>query len=205
MSKIKRIFIVAFATLIVIPGLPRLTQAQMGIGASYEVRNEVPENGFGVRLEKGIFNFLPVVDLGIRAHFSNFSAENQININEGDLNGLTYSRNVQDYDYGLTAVGGVNVGLFKPYVGLGLGSNTIKIQRDNFSESIPVTDESSESKVYWNALFGAEISALPVLKPFVEYRYTDVGKGFFRDLEEQGVPSPASSNGRWIFGVLLTF
>ncbi len=97
------------------------------------------------------------------------------------------------------------MGLVKPYVGLGLGSNTVKIQRDDIPESGPIADETSENKLYWNALLGVEISALPVLKPFVEYRYTDVDKGFFRDLQEHGVPRPSASNGRWIFGVLLTF
>ncbi|MDZ7695011.1 MAG: hypothetical protein U5K69_28490 [Balneolaceae bacterium] len=37
-------------------------QAQWGIGASYEVRDEEPQNGFGVRIERGYsVQQLPIV------------------------------------------------------------------------------------------------------------------------------------------------
>ena len=52
------------------------TLAQFEIGASYELREEDPKNGFGIRIQKGILSQLPIVNLGIRLHGSYFSEEN---------------------------------------------------------------------------------------------------------------------------------
>lgn len=178
---------------------PNITIAQWGIGGSYEIRDREPENGFGVRLERGILQKLPIVDLGLRAHFSYFSDENQVD--PQDPNQSTFSQEITDYDIGVTALAGVNIGLLKPYVGIGLGSNTINLDVSN--DAPDGFSDNEESKIYWNALIGAELSPLPVLKPFVEYRYSDVGEDFFKNAQSQNVRE--SYNGRIIFGVLLSF
>lgn len=189
--------LLALAGLLLIGTLaPRLTYAQWGIGASYEIRNEEPKNGFGLRLERSILQQLPIVDLGVRAHFSYFNEENQIDP-QGES---SYGEEITDYDFGITALGGVSVGLLKPYVGLGLGSNSVKVDYNNAPSGF---EGDSESQIYWNALIGAELSATPIIKPFVEYRYTDVGDSFFTDVESGNIPE--SSNGRIAFGVLLNF
>ena len=204
MNKWKQILIVLVAALLVYPFVPSTAEAQWGVGASYEIRNEAPKHGFGVRIEKSIFNMIPLVDLGIRAHFSNFSEKNQLNYQYQTLS-YSYSRTVQDYDYGLTAIGGVSLGLLKPYVGLGLGSNTVNIKRSDLPQTSPLEQSATQSKIFWNALLGAQVNLLPLLHPFVEYRYTNVGKSFFQNLEQQGIPKPSSSNGRLILGVLVRF
>lgn len=178
---------------------PNITIAQWGIGGSYEIRDREPENGFGVRLERGILQKFPIVDLGLRAHFSYFSDENQVD--PQDPNQSTFSQEITDYDIGVTALAGVNIGLLKPYVGIGLGSNTINLDVSN--DAPDGFSDNEESKIYWNALIGAELSPLPVLKPFVEYRYSDVGEDFFKNAQSQNVRE--SYNGRIIFGVLLSF
>lgn len=189
--------LLALAGLLLIGTLaPGLTHAQWGAGASYEIRDEEPKNGFGLRLERSILQQLPIVDLGVRAHFSYFNEENQI-----DPGGeSSYGEEITDYDFGITALGGVSVGLLKPYVGLGLGSNSVKV---DYNDAPSGFEDDSESQIYWNALIGAELSATPVIKPFVEYRYTDVGDSFFTDVESVNIPE--SSNGRIVFGVLLNF
>lgn len=176
---------------------PNITRAQWGIGGSYEIRDREPENGFGVRLERGILQKFPI--LGLRAHFSYFSDENQVD--PQDPNQSTFSQEITDYDIGVTALAGVNIGLLKPYVGIGLGSNTINLDVSN--DAPDGFSDNEESKIYWNALIGAELSPLPVLKPFVEYRYSDVGEDFFKNAQSQNVRE--SYNGRIIFGVLLSF
>lgn len=201
MKKIKSVLVVLSGVLLISTLAPQQAEAQFGIGASYEIRDEDPQNGFGVRIEKGILNKLPVVNLALRAHFSNFSEENQVNL--GNQSG-TYSREIQDYDFGVAAIGGVNIGLLKPYVGVGLGSNTVDIQRSEV-ENIDLPENNNDSKIYWNALVGAEISPIPLLKPFVEYRYTSVGEDFFKDAQNQNIEEISSKNGRIIFGVLLRF
>lgn len=171
--------------------IPQMSFAQWSIGASYEIRQEDPTNGFGVRLERQILKPIPIVDLGLRAHFSYFSEENNIS-----SNGATYSQKLENYDFGLAAIGGVSVGLVKPYVGLGLGSTTFDLSTEDFPDSGPQQEpDDSESKVFWNALVGAEVKPIPLLTPFVEYRFQQVDEPEF---------APGST-GRLIFGLSLSF
>ncbi|MDX1586347.1 MAG: porin family protein, partial [Balneolaceae bacterium] len=139
------------ACMIVLAGLlvvPQQASAQWSIGASYEMRQEVPENGFGVRIERSILNPVPIVDLALRAHFSYFSEENGVT-----ESGASFGE-IQNYDFGLAAIGGVSLGLLKPYVGLGLGSNTFDVSGGDFQ----TVSNTSESALFWNALVGAEVS-----------------------------------------------
>lgn len=168
---------------------PEITKAQWSIGASYEIRQEDPTNGFGARIERQILKPIPIVDLGLRAHFSFFNEEN--NISEG---GVSYSADVTNFDYGLAATGGVSLGLLKPYVGLGLGATTFDLS----TEDRPNGDlDTSDSSVFWNTFVGAELSVTPILKPFVEYR--------FQQTDEPNFATEFDSNGRMIFGLSLAF
>jgi opacity protein-like surface antigen len=179
--------IVAF--LFIIPlAIPHTADAQWGVGASYELRDEDPQNGFGLRLERSILNSLPVVDVGLRAHFSYFSEENQIS--DG---GVTYDQNINDYDLGIAAYGGISLGLVKPYVGLGLGSETWDVSYEDRPTGGP--NEESDSKLQWNSFIGAQVAALPYLKPFIEYRYTGIPKA--EEMPDQ--------NERLIIGLKLEF
>lgn len=171
--------------------VPQKSLAQWDIGASYEIRNQEPKNGFGVRIERGILEKLPVLQLGIRGHFSYFNDQNAFNPQSGP----SYSREITSYDYGLAAVGGASIGLLTPYVGLGLGSNTTEVNAAN----VAVSGEGSENYVYWNGFVGAKVSPIPVIKPFVEYRLqsTQEYEDFSNDIDP--------SDGRLIFGVSLSF
>lgn len=179
----KKSVLALFGVLMLATLTPDLAKAQWSIGASYEIRQEDPKNGFGGRIERKILKGLPIVDLGLRAHFSYFSDENGLTEDN-----VSYGK-IENYDFGLAAIGGVSLGLLRPYVGLGLGSETFDIESDDFQ------NVDSESKVYWNALVGAELSPIPVLKPFVEYRFQSVDEPEF---------APGSS-GRMIFGISLAF
>lgn len=133
--------------------------AQFAIGASYEIRDEMPENGFGLRVEKGLLPNMPVLDLNLRGHFSYFNETNSLS-----MEGVSFSRDVDVYDFGLAAVIGVNIGIVKPFVGAGIG-------RDRFKQSTEATGLSyKEANFYWNAFGGAEVSILPFINPFLEYR-----------------------------------
>lgn len=138
-------------------------QAQWAVGASYEIRDEDPENGFGFRLERSFLQGVPLFDLGVRAHFSYFNDENSITRND-----ITFSRTIDVYDYGLAVLGGVKLGIVKPYVGLGIGNQQFKFETD--------IDEFDfdESSFYWNGFGGAEFTLLPVLSPFIEYRIANL-------------------------------
>lgn len=165
--------------------VPHQAAAQWSFGASYEMREEAPENGFGVRIEREIFRPIPIIDIGLRAHFSYFNEENEFSVG-GD--GPTATREIEYFDYGLAATGGVSLGILKPYVGLGIGSNTFDVE-----------DGDSESNFFWNTFIGAQLTPIPRLKPFIEYRlqptdeFEDVGEDF------------DSSDGRLIIGLSLSF
>ncbi len=182
-----RKIILAFATFaLLLSAAPQTASAQWSLGASYEIRNEDPKNGLGVRLERAILQKLPLVNLGIRAHFSYFN-------DDISYENRTYSTEITNYDYGLAAVGGVTVGPISPYVGLGLGSSTMDV---TYSDA---QNPEKDSAVYYNGFVGAKVSIIPALKPFVEYRLQDVSN------YEQELQNIQESDGRLIFGVSLSF
>jgi hypothetical protein len=167
--------------------LPQYSSAQWSIGASYEIRDEDPQNGFGVRLERGLLGKMPVFDLRIRAHFSYFSEDNYVGENQ-----ISYG-SIENYDFGLAGVAGVSVGLIKPYLGVGLGSTTVDLEAEDAAFNEP------ESKLFWNGFVGAELSPIPAIKPFVEYRLQAAQS--FEALQN----AVNQSNGRLIFGISLAF
>lgn len=167
--------------------------AQFELGASYELRDNDPESGFGIRVQRSILERVPLLDLGMRLHFSYFSEDNRVN-----RDGVSYSRDFSVYDFGAAAYGGVSLGLMQPYAGIGLGSETTDLTIEDFQGAgSNEPEEGDESNLYWNTFVGAKVTLLPVLKPFVEYRYSN---------KELSKPDLADAqNGRIIFGVLLSF
>lgn len=174
--------------------------AQWGIGVSYELRDEDPKSGFGVRVQRSILEKVPVIDINLRAHASFFSDETSIDTNPAGGFTPNVSQDFLDYDFGVGLFAGAGVGLVKPYVGLGLGSQTLRIERDVIQGAIPPiggVENEDETNLYWNVVFGAEIKPIPIVKPFIEYRYTSA------DLSSPNFAP--NNNSRIIFGVLLKF
>jgi opacity protein-like surface antigen len=168
----KKTLLTLLSALLLLPlTLTDTADAQWSIGASYEVRDEDPTNGFGVRLERGILSAVPVVDLGIRAHFSYFNETNDLS-----ENGLTFDETLQSYDFGVAATGGVSVGLVKPYVGLGIGwdNSSLEYSEDISGSGFDIRNEFEADDFYWNGFVGAEVTIIPMLSPFIEYRFTDI-------------------------------
>lgn len=173
------------------------TYAQLELGASYELREAEPENGFGIRIQKGIFEALPLVNLGLRVHASYFSEENNV---DPQNQSYSYSEDLTNYDIGVAAIGGVSVGLLEPYVGVGLGTeNYERAVKDVQNPNNAIPESGEESSLYWNVLAGAKVTVIPMLKPFVEYRYSA------SDLEKPELQDVKSKTGRIMFGVSLSF
>ena len=192
--KLKKLLL-GFATVaLLLSAVPQTSSAQWSLGASYEIRNEDPKNGFGVRLERDILQKLPIVDLGIRGHFSYFNDENEMPLGAEQ----NISTEITYYDFGLAAVGGVSAGMVAPYVGLGLGSETADL---NFRGDVNLPEgEGTDSDIYWNGFIGAKLSPVPALKPFVEYRVSSSKE--FSDLNRDAIDT---STGRFIIGLSLEF
>lgn len=193
MSYNKLTFVLGFWALLFL-AFPQQSLGQWSIGASYEIRQEDPKNGFGARIERDILQQLPLVDLSLRAHFSYFSDDNRIT-----SEGISFSQDIKTYDYGLAAIGGISVGVLAPYIGLGLGATTLDVTRDDLPIGSPFERDSKDSAFFWNGLVGAKVKLFPAIVPFAEYRLENVAdfKDELRDIED--------SNGRWVFGVSLAF
>jgi len=155
-----KILIAIGTILLIYLPLKESAHAQFGIGASYEVRDEYPTNGFGFRLEKGLMGKNHILDLSVRGHFSYFNETNNFSIGEG----VSLSRDMDVYDYGIAVLLGVRLGIVKPYAGAGIGLDRFKQTTEREQYNI------KENNFYWNAFGGAEFTLLPVISPFIEYR-----------------------------------
>lgn len=187
-------FILALAALFVaLPlAITETAQAQWGIAVAYENRNEDPQNGFGLRIERQFLSGLPLLEVGLRAHFSYFSEENRLT-----TQGVTYSSELESYDYGIAAYTGLNLAFFKPYAGLGFGSDNSKGTFDDDGQTLPIINPNfDENHLYWNIFAGVQLSPIPVIKPFIEYRFTRL-----LDAEELDY----KQNGRFAIGAKLSF
>lgn len=178
-------------------GMPQISSAQTSFGASYEIRQEAPKKGFGVRVENDIFQNFPIINLGIRAHFSYFNEENDVTREDGSTS-ISFGQEVTNYDYGLALVGDVKVGPLSPYVGLGLGASTLDVSREDLPEDSAFDDDAKDSGIYWNGFAGARIDIMGI-QPFFEYRLEDVSN------YEEELRDVKNSNGRLIFGISLEF
>jgi len=168
----KKIRLTFLTALLLLPlALTDTADAQWSIGASYEVRDEDPTNGFGVRIERGILSAVPVVDLGIRAHFSYFNETN-----DASFESVTVDQTFESYDFGIAATGGVSIGLVKPYVGLGIGwdNSSLEYSEDISGSDVDLREQFEAEDLYWNGFAGAEVKILPILSPFIEYRFTGI-------------------------------
>ncbi|CAN5211095.1 hypothetical protein BH23BAC3_BH23BAC3_11050 [soil metagenome] len=164
-------FVLLSATLFLAISLTDTAEAQWSAGVSYELRNEAPANGFGVRVDRSIFPEVTAIDIGLRAHFSYFAETNSLS-----HEGVTIERNFETFDLGVAGTGGITVGLVKPYVGLGIGLDNSSLE---FSE--PANNQTIESRFpfnkadfYWNGFLGAEVSVSPLVFPFIEYRFSQI-------------------------------
>jgi opacity protein-like surface antigen len=167
--------------------IPEHAAAQWNIGASYQVRHETPKKGFGVHIQRQVLKAIPVVYLGLRAHFSYFKSSYE----QHPTDVPSQTTDIKFYDYGLDAIGGVPLGFLKPYVGIGIGSDKYKMN-DNLVHSA-----RSESKFFFNSFVGAALTFIPLLHPFIEYRFEPSGSPkFFKDF---------NSDGRLVLGLSLVF
>jgi len=146
-------------------------ETKWSAGISYELRNEEPTNGFGIRLEKSVLPYFTMIDVGVRAHFSYFHERNSFT-----RDGITIERNFETFDLGVAGTGGVAVGLVKPYIGLGLGIDNSNLEFSNNINEIQSEDRNPYDKAdfYWNAFIGAAISITPKVNPFIEYRFSQI-------------------------------
>lgn len=131
------------------------------LGLAYEIRNEDPSTGFGIRLERDVIPPESPFRLSTRAHFSYFVES--VDVEDG---GVTVDADVTSYDFGIALVAGAELGLAKPYVGLGVGTENFEVDSDDPDSNF------DENNFYWNGFGGLELILSPAVRPFIEYRIT---------------------------------
>lgn len=166
--------------------IPAQSMAQWKLGLSYQIRDDVPKHGFGIRIERELLSKAPLIDLRLRAYFAYFNENNEITRNSIQFGSVTY------YDYGLAGLVGVSLGFFKPYIGAGIGASTLNFE-----------NKEAESVFNWSGFIGLELTPIPKINPFIEYRLQPVDEAgeLFNNVSEDIF----DSTGRWIFGVSISF
>ena len=174
-----------------------LTQASaQSLGISYENRSEEPQTGIGLHFQND-FTLVPMLlDLGVRVQGSFFSEE--YNLRNDDI---VVQTDDNSYDFGVGAITTLSVGFVAPYAGVGVGYEVF--DRESLVLDLPGTPEddvgiqsdNSDNGFYYYGTVGVGVSAVPVLRPFVEYRYRGVSSTDFMP----------SKYGIWAFGMQLRF
>ena len=188
--------------------IPLTGSAQIAIGGGFEVRSEEPTNGFNVRLEKGLKEPIPFLDLRARLQGGFFS---------GDITQeIPNSTSALEVDLGSYYVGANLIGEFKlpipvnPYAGVGVGyeSSTAEIPQATFGGVTVGGSENDTNSFYFEGTAGLKLSLIPVLKPFIEYRFVGpLGDYSFEDATNNAsnTLSDPTANNRFVFGLLLEF
>jgi hypothetical protein len=171
--------------------------AQLGIGASFERRNESPTNGFGFQLEFELFKAVPLVNIRARLHGSYFSEESDFSL-QGALQGVQLgSAKVESTDFGAAALGGVSLGLLRPYIGVGVGSENWSFRPQ--AGSSPLSIKRDDDSFYYYGVAGVAFTLIPFIKPYAEYRLASYDS--ISDARKEIGEGPS----RFHIGVTLTF
>ncbi|MGM0586985.1 MAG: hypothetical protein ACQETE_01090 [Bacteroidota bacterium] len=187
-------------------------QAQWAIGASYEMKSDVtsgePETGFGARIDKVLGLPLPLLDLRLRAHASYFSDENTLEVNQSGVQNFSYTKDITNYDFGAQLIAQLNF-IASPYAGIGIGSENYQAAlatADNTTNTGTLPDDIEDTSFYWTGTAGVSTNAIPVIKPFVEYRFKNAFEpSDLASADKEFVKGLQGQQSRVIFGILLQF
>jgi opacity protein-like surface antigen len=187
---LKKIITTSSFILILVAVTSHSAFSQIGLGVSYEIRDEEPTNGFGVHAQLSLIN-LPLVSLSARVHYSYYSEENSLS-----LNNVRYTQDITSSEFGATGIVSIGLGLFSPYAGLGIGWQNFSVKSvlsEQIADEYDVEFDGDENSAKYFGVIGAAVTPIPLLRPFIEYRYAGITK------DNLG----PSSHGTWVFGVQI--
>lgn len=183
-----RLFMVFFFCMLVEIGFTQTASAQMRIGFNYQLRNTIPKRGYGISLEPTVYRYKKLV-VDVRGFLGYFNHNGMQTLGDPTLPSDTFNRNIKYYVFGLGGVVRYKFRYFDPFVSLGIGFNSYKVTSRGY-----VTIKSS---YLYNGSVGVEIEPIPVIKPFIEYRYT---RSTVHDFQVQFF-KPNNSVGRLVVGI----
>lgn len=172
-----------------------LAEAQaQSLGISYENRSEEPENGIGIHFQNDYTIVPMLLDVGMRVQGSFYNESYNLRSGEFDVRNDDTS-----YDFGIGAIATINAGFVAPYAGVGLGyeifdrESVVLDTPGTPADVVGIQSDDSDNGFYYYGTIGVGVSAVPVLRPFVEYRYRGVTSTDFMP----------GKYGIWAFGVQL--
>jgi hypothetical protein len=195
MKKLSTILLSVFVLLI-----SQNVMAQGGIGASYEIRDDQPKEGIGLRLEKSFGDNQSLVNFGIVGHTSFFS--NTITLRNNDNgSGLIFSdTDLSTFDFGAALKVAANIPMVTPYIMGGLGFENYKIRVNSTFDGLDFPRD--ERTLMVNGTLGVQLRLINSIRPFAEVRFSQN----FKDYEfEDTFDDIKASRNRYAFGVMLQF
>jgi len=169
-----KIVVCAFCLLgLSILSFPEKSMAQIGIGGGLDIRSEDPTHGYGIRLEYRIINLPPVADLKVRAHGSYFSDTQKRSYSVNGLVTEVFDEQTA-FDIGAAVLTGIKLGPVNPVAGIGLGIDSSELDTGRTTSRPNRLRGINEENLYWNLFFGGELSIIPYVKPFFEYRFVQL-------------------------------
>ena len=174
--------------------------AQGGIGASYERRENEPNEGIGLRLEKTFGTADDIINIGIVGHTSFFSSTITLRSGENGSGVIFSDTELSTFDFGGALKLAINAPIVTPYIMGGLGFENYKIRVNSTFDGLDFPDD--ESTMVLNGTAGIQVRLGSAIRPFVEMRFSQNTKDYkfedtFRDLK--------ASKNRIALGVQLQF
>jgi hypothetical protein len=156
-----------FIVLLVAP----LTISQWEFGASYKIKNEIPENGIGIHISRNLPFQRVAFGIKLRGEVNLFRQTDTENIL-----GNNVDKNYLSEDYQLEAIGRFFFKNFSPYFGFGFGYGQIGINQ-------------LSSKSLLLILLAGLSFPLSFINPFIEIQGVNYFSDFDSSLKEKDISS----------------
>lgn len=157
-----------FIVIVILFTVSKESFAQWSAGGGFELREQEPSKGVEFKLQRDFLTAVPILRLGIRGYGSIFP-EQSSGLQGGNGTATEFSVANISYHTGAALMGGLNMGMTNPYVGLGIGVHHFEVK------TVQINGESSREtneNIALQAIAGAEISLLPFIHPFIEYKFS---------------------------------
>lgn len=156
-----------FIVIVILFAVPKDSSAQWSAGGGFELREQEPSKGVSFKLQRDFLTAIPIIRLGIRGYGSIFP-EQSSTFQGGNGAPTEFSVANVSYNTGAALMGGLNMGITNPYVGLGIGVHHFEVKTVQMNGEI--SRETNEN-IALHAIAGAEIALLPFIHPFIEYKF----------------------------------
>ncbi len=157
-----------FLVIVILFTVPEESSAQWSAGGGFELREQEPSKGVSLKLQRDFLTAIPIIRLGIRGYGSIFP-EQTSTFQGGSGAATEFSVANISYQTSAALIGGLNMGMTNPYVGLGIGVHHFEVKTVQMNgETSRVTNEN----IAIQAIAGAEIALLPFIHPYIEYKFS---------------------------------